>query len=213
MQQLMEMKILINHLNAIKMRTIKTILFAVCYLIMGATSNAQAINSASVSLLNEAVELTPFNDFFPVNPGLELGVNFWRKDKKVFGHQFNTYLGFYHHKNVDNTFYLKAEYLFQTKIKGVIGVDLFSSVGYKHSFYPGDVYALSESTGEYEKATQSGISRFTGGIGLGVTYLNDSKIEPFVRYEVNIDLPHKFLGLYPHTIFKIGANYKFNRRK
>jgi len=177
---------------------------------MGVSSNAQKINSASVAFLNEAVELTPFNDFFPIHPGIELGVNFWRKDKRKFGQQFNTYFGFYHHKNVSNTFYLKAEYLFQIKIRGVVGVDLFSSAGYKHYFYPGDVYTLNESTGEFEEANQFGIPRFTGGIGLGLTYLSDNKIEPFVRYEVNIDLPHKNLDVLPHTIFKIGVNYKFN---
>ena len=183
--------------------------FCFCCLFVSTTATGQIFKSASFSILNEAVELTPFNDFAPIHPGLELGVNFWRKDGKRFGQQFNSYLGFYHHKNVSNDFYLKAEYLFQTKIKSVVGVDLFPSVGYKHAFYPGDVYGLNESTGEYEKVNQSGIPRLTTGLGLGLTYLNDSKIEPFVRYEINLDYPHKLLGLLPRTIFKIGANYKF----
>jgi len=192
------------------MKFIKIILLVGCCLIMGKSSNAQTINSASVSFLNEAIEIIPINDFFPIHPGIELGVNFWRKEKRKFGYQFNTYLGFYNHKNVSNAIYLKAEYIFQIKIKGVVGIDLFSSAGYNHYFYPGDVYALNESAGKYEKTNQLGIPRLTAGIGFGITYLNNSKIEPFVRYEVNADFPHKLLGALPHTIFKIGANYKFN---
>jgi len=204
--------LLTKHFLSRKMKFTKIILLVGYCLILGISSNAQTINSASASILNEAIELIPGNDFFPIHPGIELGVNFWRKDKRKFGHQFNTYLGFYHHKNVSNAFYLKAEYLFQIKIKETIGIDLFPSAGYKHYFYPGDVFALNESTAEYEKTNQLGIPRFTAGIGLGLTYLNRSKIEPFMRYEINVDFPHKLLGLLPHTIFKIGVNYKFNRR-
>lgn len=176
-------------------------------------ATAQIINSASIALLNETVEITPFKGFAPIHPGIEAGVNFWRKDGKRFGHQFNSYLGFYHHKNVANAFYLKGEYLFQTKIAGRVGVDLTPSVGYVHSFYPGDIFVFDESLGEFKKGSQSGVPRFTGGLGIGFSYLNNSKIEPFVRYDVMLDLPQKLLGIIPHTFFKIGANYKLQNPK
>ena len=183
------------------------------FLLSSQSAFAQIIDNISVSLLNEAVELTPFNDFLPINPGIEIGTNLWRKDRKRSGSQLNTYLGFYHNKNLSNAFYLKAEYVFQTKIMNTIGIDLLPSVGYQHYFYPGDVYDLNESTGKYEKVNQSGIARATGGLGLGITYLNDSRIEPFVRYEVVVDFPQKLLTVLPNTIFKIGANYQFSSDK
>jgi len=192
-------------------QSIKFISIAFC-LLFSTVATSQIIKGYSAALLNETVEITPFNDFTPINPGIELGVNFWRKDGKNFGKQFNSYLGFYHHKNVSNAFYLKGEYVFQTKIKGMIGIDLIPSIGYQHYFYPGDVFEFNESTNEYEKGNQLGIPRLTGGLGLGLTYLNNSKIEPFVRYEVVVDFPQKLLTALPHTIFKIGVNYRLQNQ-
>ncbi len=180
-----------------------------CLLFVSSYVQAQIQKPIFIALINESVELTPFNDFIPIHPGVEAGFTLWEKQGQRFDQQVNPYLGFYHHKDVSNAFYLKAEYVCRTKLKNTIGFDLIPSLGYQHYFYPGEVYDLNPDTGQFEKGRQLGIPRATVGLGVGLSYIASINWTPFIRYEVALDFPQKLLGLIPHTLFKVGSFYSF----
>lgn len=166
------------------------------------------INSLSVAATSESIAI-PLTRIAPIHPGLEIGANLWYKDKPKTVQQFNAYLGFYHHEVLQNSFYLRAEYLHRFLLWQKLGLDLSGSLGYMHSFTAAEVYEQSSETGLFSKANQTGVGHGIVELGLGFAYVNSSRFEPFIRTSLLIQalLIDEFPVL-PHSLIKIGVNIK-----
>lgn len=175
----------------------------------GFTAHAQKIESFSVALQTESIAF-PFTRLNPVHPGIELGVTLKEKVKSKSIRRWNAYLGWYHHKSVDQSFYLRGEYQFAYGIKNTIGIYVPVGLGYMHTFNTQPVFE-QQSNGSFERITQLGNARVILNTGLGMSYLKLEKIEPFMKYEVMVQSP--FVSTVPvglRSFLKIGTNIKLN---
>ena len=170
---------------------------------------AQKIESVSVALTTETISL-PFSRYAPIHPGIEIGATVWNRERGKMMYEVNTYLGAYHHKKVENGFYLKVDFMPTLKIKNVIGLDFPVGVGYQHSFYPGKLYELDSGTGEFSEVNQMGKPHALVNFGFGLTYLKPNKIQPFIRHESVVDLPLYNGIANSRTFLKLGVNIKLN---
>lgn len=174
---------------------------------------AQSIKQVSVSVLKESTAF-PFTRFFPIHPGVEIGVTLMEKQHEKSIRNFNVNLGGFHHKHIANAFYLKGEYAFRPIIKSLLSIDFIGNAGYMHTFYPSEVYELNTNSGEFEKITQYGRPHFTGGLGLGITYLKGKKIHPFLRQELIIQSPFaNGIPVMVHSILKFGINIQLQKHQ
>ena len=173
---------------------------------------AQKIDHLSISATTETYAF-PFTRFLPLHPGAEIGLGLFNAEKNNSVHNINVLLGGYHHKKVENAIYLRAEYVYRYKIRNIISIDGPVGIGYQHSFYPGDTYQQNSATGEWENKRQVGKPHFLISFGLGLTYVKPNRIQPFVRYESNIDIPIYNSFLTTRTFFKIGINIKMNQNE
>ena len=169
---------------------------------------SQSIQSISVSVFNENIAF-PFTRITPLHPGVECGLTFWEKEKKWNNQSANVNTGFYYHKKVENAIYLRGEYVFSPKIKNILSFDIPLSLGYMHTFYPGEMYTLN-SDGEPEKVRQTGRPHLMGSFGIGIR-LTKYKVQPFVREEMVVVTP--FASTIPvivHSYLKLGINIQIN---
>lgn len=177
------------------------------------TSYAQGIKAVSVAVNNESFAF-PFTSFSPIHPGVEVGMTFIENHGKNTIKNFNVNLGFYHHERLENAIYLRGEYQFRPTIKSTISIDLIGSLGYMHSFYPGEVYEINDQTGEAEKVSQVGRAHAMAGIGIGVSYIKHKVFEPFIRQEMNINSPFAYrVPVIVHSFLKLGLNIKLNNNE
>ena len=187
----------------------KTTLFSIFFLLSTSAVFSQKIHALSISAMTETTSY-PFTRYLPIHPGLEVGTTFWLKEKNNSKHQINAYLGGYHHKKLENGFYLRGEYAYTYSIKNIIGLDLPLGVGYQHTFYPGEVYEQNAESGNWEKMNHFGKPHTIVNCGFGLRILNLGKVQPFIRHESALDIPlyNGFLNL--RTFLKLGINIKLN---
>jgi len=134
-------------------------------------------------------------------------------DKRSMIKAVNLHLGWYLHRKVENAFYLRAEWAWQFKIGDFLTADLYSGIGYMHVFYPGEVYELNASSGEFEKIRQKGRPHALGNLGIGFTYRNQSRWEPFIRQDLGIESPFaNGIPVMVHSFLKVGSHIKLNQK-
>ena len=150
--------------------------------------HAQKLNDYSIAWTTETISL-PFSRYLPIHPGLEIGAKVLEKENRLFTHRIRIHFGGYHHRRVENGFYLNASYIPMIKLSQSIGIDLPIGLGYQHSFYPGELYEQNNETGEFDRVTQLGRPHALINFGFGFTYHKPKRVKPFIRHENVIDLP------------------------
>lgn len=184
-------------------------LFVLILLACWITSFGQTIKGVSIAAMNEEISF-PFTRFTPIHPGVEVGITFREVEKEKSIRNLNLNVGFYHHEKIENGIYLRGEYQFRPKLGSLLTFDLSGSLGYLHTFFPGEIYEMNESSYEFEKVNQSGRSHLTGALGMGFTLVKTEKIQPFIRQELMVETP--FASGVPviiHSFLKLGVNIKF----
>ncbi|MBX2846431.1 MAG: hypothetical protein KTR13_09475 [Saprospiraceae bacterium] len=178
--------------------------------LLAGSIHAQSFQRASISVGSESIAL-PFSGSGPYHPNLEARMNLKMKESVNNLQYFNVNMGWYFHRRVEQAIYIGGEYQFSKKVFDVVSIDLPVGLGYLHSFYPGKVYEIDES-GNFSTLSQSGRPHAYGTVGLGLTFLHSSKIEPFVRQDLMIETPFvNTIPVIPHTFFKAGVNLKINQ--
>lgn len=174
-------------------------------------AKAQKLENVFVSAMTETSAF-PFSRYLPIHPGLEIGTTFFQVEGERSLHRGNFFLGGYTHRKIENGFYLRGEYVYTYKFKDLVGVNLPVGLGYQHSFYPGEAYTQNPESGEWEKARQIGKPHGLVNFGIGFTWLNNSRIQPFVRHENVIDIPF-FNGFTTvRTFLKLGVEIKIRTK-
>jgi len=159
---------------------------------------------AAISLNSEAIGL-PFTNYSPIHPGMEI-VGTLRKNEQDKSIQYlNLKAGFFYHQRLETAIYLGGEYQYSRKLfRQKLSVDLPVGLGYLHSFYPGEIYEQNEN-GDFEVVNQLGRAHVYLNLGVGLTYLSASKVQPFVRQELLLEAPFaNGIPAIPHSLLKIG---------
>jgi hypothetical protein len=166
------------------------------------------ISRLSIALTNESIAL-PFTRYSPIHPGAEVGMTFWEKNKTRSSQRWNAVLGGYYHQRVETAFYLQGQYQYQWFLLPYLGVDLTGGLGYLHSFYPADLYEQNATTGKYQAVSQIGRPHGIAELGLGLTFTNSSRIEPYIRQSMMVEAPFaNGIPVIPHSFLKVGVNVK-----
>lgn len=158
-----------------------------CFLLQIQSSQAQLttrLQSLSVSATNTQFGL-PFLKFFPLHPGVDIGVTFLENDKPKSIHKVNVHLGYIHHNILVTGPYVKAEYAIQFKLKDLIGLDVGLGGGGFYALYPGEAYAFNQESKGYETIKNQQFF-LTINTGVGVTWIKAAAFQPFIRYEVMV---------------------------
>lgn len=157
-----------------------------CYFLLQVqSSQAQfttGLKSLSVSATNTQFGL-PFLKFFPIHPGLDIGVTFLENEKSKSIHKVNAHLGYIYHNVLVTGPYLKGEYAIQFKVKDIIGLDVGLGGGGFYAIYPGDAYVFDQDSKNYETIHNQQFF-LTVNAGVGLTWLKATNVQPFIRYEV-----------------------------
>ncbi len=190
------------------MKKIAVILFCLSVL----ATYGQKLDRLSIALMSETHSF-PFTRYLPVHPGLEAGLSLWSKQNGNHEQIVSAYLGGYHHKLVENGFYLRGEYVYRYKLLNSIGLDVPLHAGYQHNFYPGTVYEQDTDSGDWVKKTQIGKSHLITGVGFGLTWIKSENVQPFIRQESTIEVPlyNGFVNL--RTFVKLGVNIKISQNE
>ncbi len=177
-------------------------------LLFSLSSYGQKIEQISISGISEAIGL-PFTNYSPIHPGLEFSSTIKKVDRPRSNRYLNAKAGFFYHQKLEAAIYLGGEFQYSYKIiNQKLSVDLPLGLGYLHSFYPGELYEQNE-IGDFEVVNQFGRSHLYLNLGLGLTYLHDGRVEPFIRQELLIETPFaNGLPLIPHSLVKIGVQIK-----
>lgn len=188
---------------------IRKIVFLSCLISYSILGYAQGVQQFSVSLNSEAIGL-PFTNYSPIHPGIEIAGTLRKNERPNSIRYLNVKAGFFLHQRVENAFYLGGEYQYsQTLFKKKLSIDLPVGLGYMHTFYPGELYEQNDS-GDFEKINQLGRAHLYVNLGIGLTYLSDNKIQPFVRQELFLETPFaNGIPAIPHSLLKIGVQIKF----
>lgn len=189
---------------------IKTILTLVIILMCYLNGYTQKIERLSIAATSEAIGL-PFTNYLPIHPGFEIKVTLKNKETDKSKHQYNHNLGAFFHSKVENALYFGGEYQYTRKLfNQKLGLDFPVGLGYLHSFYPSELY-IQNDDGSFEKKAQLGRSHLYINLGVGLTYINEGKIEPFIRQELLVETPFgNGIPVIPHSLLKIGVNIKMN---
>ncbi len=188
----------------------RLIIVIIC--LLGFKSYGQETRRLSVAVLSESMAF-PFTRYTPIHPGMEVGYTLKETDKPGLITATNLSMGWYYHARVENAFYVRTEWAWQFKLNDAFTADLYSGIGYMHVFYPGELYELNSSSGEFEKIKQTGRPHALGTIGVGFTYRNSSFCDPFIRQDLGIESPFaNGIPVMVHSFLKIGTHIKINRK-
>ncbi|MEL7533683.1 MAG: hypothetical protein AAFN10_20390 [Bacteroidota bacterium] len=150
----------------------------------------------------------PFTRFAELHPGVELSYGFAPKPKDETNRSTQWWIsgGYFYHREVEAAYYLKASYAWQMPLGDIAQLELAPSLGYLHSFYPGNVYELQD--GEYQAITQYGRPHVMAEVGFTALFLPNSKVRPFVQYRFGIESPFaNGIPAFPHSFYQIGLSY------
>lgn len=184
---------------------IKIIIFLGSLLSFSTIGYAQLIDQFAISIYSEAIGL-PFTNYSPIHPGIEIAGTLHKNEKANSIRYLNAKVGFFHHQRLENAWYIGGEYQYSRKLfKEKLSVDLPVGLGYLHSFYPGDLYEQNQD-GDFEAISQLGRAHLYLNLGIGLTYLSESKIQPFIRQELLLEAPFaNGIPAIPHSLLKIGV--------
>ena len=190
----------------------KKIIIPIILLFCFLNLNAQSFYGLSTSFNSEAIGF-PFTNYSPVHPGVEIASNFLLKDKSHSIRFLNLKLGFYHHRRIENAFYLGSEYQHTLKaLRKKLGIDLNCGIGYMHLFYPSEIYE-QDGNGNFKVVNQFGKPRFYANVSVGVSYIGWVKIVPYLKQEFLLQTPFSgATSILPHSIVKIGIQVKLKTK-
>ena len=169
---------------------------------------AQQLQQFSVSVNSEAIGL-PFTNYSPIHPGFEMTGTFRKNETSNNIQCLNAKAGFFYHQRLAIGIYLGGEYQYSQKLfNEKLSLDLPVGLGYLHTFYPNELYEQNEN-GDFEVINQFGRSHLYINLGVGLTYLNRGKIQPFVKQELLLQTPFaNGIPAIPHSLIKIGIQIK-----
>ena len=150
----------------------------------------------------------PFSRFAELHPGVELSYGFAPKLREQSNRSTQWWIsgGYFFHRSVESAYYLKASYAWQMSMGEIVQIELAPSLGYLHSFFPGNIYELQ--AGEYQAITQYGRPHVMAEIGFTALFLPSSKLSPFVQYRFGVEGPFaNGIPVFPHSFYQIGLSY------
>lgn len=166
-------------------------------------------SSLSISILDEHVGL-PFKSFengFPgeIHPGLALSFESSRKRNGAYQFSRVIQLGYYYHKDNEQTAFIAFKPKLGLLIAEVIDLHLVPGVGYARSFPTRETYIAEE--GGYVAQNNPGKGHFMPSLGVGVGFrLHQALGVPltvFTRYESFLLLPAL------HSFTHLGVTFSF----
>lgn len=168
---------------------------------------SQRLQQLSISLQSEAIGL-PFTNYSPIHPGIEVSGTLHQHDKEKSLRYLRAKAGFFYHQRLETAIYLGGEYQYSQKLLNQkLSLDIPVGLGYLHSFYPGELYVQNEA-GDFENIDQLGRSHLYVSLGIGLTYLGSSTIQPFIRQELLLETPFaNGIPVIPHSLLKIGVQF------
>ncbi len=183
------------------------------FLLSISIGNAQKIKYVSVAVISETIAI-PFTRYTPYHPGAEIKATFKVKEKSKSIRQISACLGGYFHRRVETGIYIGGEYIHTFKIKNTVGIDIPAGLGYLHTFYPGELYKQNQETGEFEKVVQFGRPHVFVNLGIGISYIKNPNIRPFIRQELLVETPFaNGIPVITHSFVKLGISIKINRNE
>lgn len=183
--------------------------FALVFYLTVSQALAQRIQAISIAVQTEAIAI-PFTRLAPVHPGIEIGFSINEKTKPHSIRRWNAYVGWFYHKNLDQSIYLRGEYQFAYTIKETVSVFTPLSIGYMHAFHAKPVYE-QKADGSFNEKRQRGRPHAIVNLGLGIRYLKLNTLEPFIKYEAVAQTPFvSTVPVGPRSFFKVGTNFKLN---
>lgn len=195
-------------------KTIKQVLWGLVFLAIPSSIFGQdgffERHPISISIFTHSIGL-PFRKVIqkPLNMGIAIGTEFnYSSNKSKTLHQ-GIQLGFYVHKHLSSSVYIKTEFISRVQNKaGLIG-ETSLAFGYIHNFKPTPVLKLSKE-GTYKRAKDKGIGAIIYGASIGAGYntKGDYKFgtSPFIKYNYLIETPYSrdFKSL-PHSFLHLGS--------
>ena len=163
-------------------RSLSLFLILLCLNSIAQAQLHYGISDVSVAATNTQWGI-PFLQFAPVHPGIELGATFIKLVREKSSHSLQAKAGYFYHDIMASAPYVKAEYIYQPRIKRIIGIDLGAGAGYLHAFYPGEAYRFDEDTEVFESVLSSE-PFFAFHATAGLSYVGWEKVQPFVRYDM-----------------------------
>ena len=153
----------------------------------------------------------------PLNLGISVGTSLYYVKGKQNGLGQDFDLTWYNHKELGQGFMLNTSVMYDYIHPSGFMAKPKLSMGYLHTFNEKELFTLSND-GTYQKATDIGRSSFMVGIGgrLGFDFgkISNSRVKPFIEYDLNIQVPHsQFVPIFPHSFFYLGAEYSITQNK
>jgi hypothetical protein len=183
----------------------KCLLGCLCILL---TTHVSA-QSLSLSFQQESASF-PFTRFAELHPGVELGYGFAATETNRGSRYLELNGGYFYHQKVSSAFYVKASYNWGFELTEQLQLDLRPSLGYLHSFYPGNVY--ENVNGDFVGKTQYGRPHALIEAAAGLTLFPHRSISPFVRYRFGVETPFaNGVPAFPHSFYQVGLVYHLTR--
>ncbi|NOT90152.1 hypothetical protein [Ferruginibacter sp.] len=172
----------------------------------------------TVSVFNEATAI-PFTKFVttPVHPGIQVGSNFWNRERK-HTHLFQTFnIGYFFHSKLNHGFFTNTELAYDYKFNFGLNIKTSIGIGYLHSFTTQKEYQFEN--GSYKSGRDKGNSRVMFSLGTGLGYrLQKSNLyspEIFMMYQSWAEYPYSpgFIPVMTHTNLQLGTKFFINQKK
>ena len=165
---------------------------------------AQEFKQISLALLNESISF-PLNSFSEIHPGVELGFPIRQVEKDHSVRTINSYAGWFLHKHIENSFYVRAEYMHEFKVGSYLRAGFYGGAGYMHAFYEGTMYEVDPETGAINAVKQYGRPRALISAGIVISANTEAGINPFLKHEYAVETPFaNGVPVMPHSFLKLG---------
>lgn len=182
----------------------KTILLGAALLLL--TPMSSLAQTLSLSVQQESSTL-PFTRFKELHPGFELSYGLAPVLTAKGNRQWEVSVGYFFHRQLSSSTYLKATHRWTFGLGELAELHLAPSVGYLHSFYPGNVY--QQKDGDFVGKTQYGRPHALVEAAFGLGFFPGRTIQPFVRYRFGLESPFaNGIPVFPHSFYQIGLSYQ-----
>jgi len=163
----------------------------------------------SVSINNHTFLALPFHVPKYFHPGVTVGTEFLRKEKKRHSRYLLLNFGYYSPVILESGWYVSSDFSYKYfPFNSNFYFSPFFGLGYLHNFRVRQLYKLDKSSGEYKKARDFGVpSLYTdSGIELGIKFKSQKIINSaYFRYQWIIQCPYgDFSPIIPHQFIHIG---------
>ncbi len=186
----------------------KTAIITLFCLLLGLAGSrgllAQENKQLSLTVMNESIAF-PFTGLVEFHPGFEVGVPLLSNEKGISTSQINAYVGWFLHKHIENSFYLRAEYMHTFKIGSVFRAGMYGGAGYMHAFYHGTLLEIDPESGAISGTRQYGRPRALVSTGIMISAETKKGINPFIKQEFSVETPFaNGVPIMPHSFLKLG---------